>query len=67
MLLSFYQFIIECVDDEDEVLFVLAEELGNFIEYVGGSEHAFTLLPVLENLSSVEETTVREKVQLELL
>lgn len=27
---------IESVDDEDEVLLALAEELGNFVEYVGG-------------------------------
>jgi len=55
-------FLTESVDDEDEVLLALAEELGGFVEYVGGVEHASSLLPPLESLAaSVEETTVREK------
>jgi hypothetical protein len=40
----------------------LAEELGNFSEYVGGKEHAWTVLGPLENLAAVEETLVRDKV-----
>lgn len=55
-------FLTESVDDEDEVLLALADELGGFVDYVGGPEHASTLLPPLESLAaSVEETTVREK------
>jgi len=55
-------FLNDCVDDEDEVLLALAEELGkNFVDYVGGGEYAHTLLSPLESLSTVEETTVREK------
>ena len=50
------------MDDEDEVLLVLAEELGGFAEYVGGKEHAWTVLGPLENLAAVEETLVRDKV-----
>jgi serine/threonine-protein phosphatase 2A regulatory subunit A len=50
------------LDDEDEVLLVLAEELGNFAEYVGGKEYAWTVLGPLENLAAVEETLVRDKV-----
>jgi serine/threonine-protein phosphatase 2A regulatory subunit A len=40
----------------------LAEELGNFVEYVGGPEYAATLLSPLESLAgTVEETAVRDK------
>lgn len=44
------------------MLLALAEELGNFVEYVGGNEHAHIILGPLENLAAVEETLVREKV-----
>ena len=30
---------LESVEDEDEVLTALSEELGNFVEYVGGPEY----------------------------
>jgi serine/threonine-protein phosphatase 2A regulatory subunit A len=55
-------FLEECVDDEDEVLVSLAEELGTMTEYVGGKEFVTCVLGPLENLASVEETVVREKV-----
>ena len=58
-------FLQDQLDDEDEVLLVLAEELGNFSEYVGGKEHAWTVLGPLENLAAVEETLVRDKVCLD--
>lgn len=48
-------------DDDDEVLLAMAEELGAFIPYVGGVDHATVLLPPLETLCSVEETCVRDK------
>ncbi|KAJ3814528.1 Ser/Thr protein phosphatase 2A regulatory subunit A [Lentinula lateritia] len=55
-------FLQDSIDDEDEVLLALAEELGrNFEQYIGGSEYAHLLLAPLENLSSVEETLVRDK------
>ena len=53
----------ESIDDEDEVLLALAEELGNFVEYVGGPAHANVLLTPLETLATVEETVVRDKVR----
>jgi len=52
----------ESVEDEDEVLTALSDELGGFVEYVGGPEHAHVLLSPLENLASIEEPLVREKV-----
>uniref|UniRef100_A0A2N9GDU1 Reverse transcriptase zinc-binding domain-containing protein n=1 Tax=Fagus sylvatica TaxID=28930 RepID=A0A2N9GDU1_FAGSY len=54
-------FLSENNDDDDEVLLAMADELGVFIPYVGGVEHAHVLLPPLETLCTVEETCVREK------
>ena len=56
----------ESVEDEDEVLTALSEELGKFVEYVGGPEHAHVLLSPLENLAAIEEPLVREKVRSKL-
>ena len=41
----------------------MSDELGGFVEYVGGPEHAHVLLSPLENLASIEEPLVREKVR----
>lgn len=54
-------FLSENNDDDDEVLLAMAEELGIFIPYVGGVQHAHVLLPPLETLCTVEETCVRDK------
>lgn len=55
-------FLDESLDDEDEVLQVLAGELGTFSEHVGGPLYAHVLLAPLAHLAAVEETLVREKV-----
>jgi serine/threonine-protein phosphatase 2A regulatory subunit A len=55
---------VESVEDEDEVLTALSEELGKFVEYVGGPEYGHVLLSPLENLAAIEEPLVREKVRL---
>lgn len=39
----------------------LADQLGNFVPLVGGSEYVHCLLPPLENLANIEETVVRDK------
>ena len=52
---------VDSVEDEDEVLTALAEELGNFVEYVGGPEFGHVLLAPLENLAAIEEPLVRDK------
>jgi len=54
-------FLSENNDDDDEVLLAMGEQLGIFIPYVGGVEHAHVLLQPLETLCSVEETCVRDK------
>ena len=50
------------MEDEDEVLVALAEELGTFDEYVGGSQYAQVLLAPLQRLAAAEEPLVRHKV-----
>jgi len=55
--------VTESVEDEDEVLVALSEELGNFIEYVGGPQYGHVLLSPLENLAAIEEPVVRDKVR----
>lgn len=54
-------FLTDTLDDEDEVLMILAEELGNFLNLVGGDEFAFSLLNPLQALATVDESCVRDK------
>ncbi|RYP17806.1 hypothetical protein DL765_004290 [Monosporascus sp. GIB2] len=55
-------FLDESVEDEDEVLVALSEELGGFIEYVGGPEWGHVLLSPLENLAAIEEPVAVESL-----
>ena len=52
----------ESVEDEDEILTALSDELGGFVEYVGGPDYGHVLLSPLENLATIEEPLVRDKV-----
>ena len=45
------------------MLTALSEELGKFVEFVGGPEYGHVLLSPLENLAAIEEPLVREKVR----
>jgi serine/threonine-protein phosphatase 2A regulatory subunit A len=56
-------FLSDSVDDDDEVLEAMASSLGNksFIQHVGGTQYASSLLQPLEILLAVEENVVREK------
>ncbi|XP_072907513.1 serine/threonine-protein phosphatase 2A 65 kDa regulatory subunit A beta isoform-like [Hemitrygon akajei] len=47
--------------EEEEVLLALAEQLGSFMVFVGGPEYVHCLLPLLENLAAMENTTVQDK------
>lgn len=53
-------FICESLDDEDEVLLIIAEKLGEMCNCVGGDEYVYRLLSPLELLTAVEESAVRE-------
>lgn len=44
------------------MLLAVADELGHFADYVGGPEFVHYILAPLENLASVEEVLVRDKV-----
>lgn len=59
--LELIPFLNEATEDEDEVLVALSEELGGFVDLVGGPNHASCLLEPLEALAAVEETVVRDK------
>eukprot|EP01038_Epipyxis_sp_PR26KG_P008912 gene8912-12020_t len=54
-------FLSESVDDEDEVLIVIADKLGELVNYVGGNDHIYNLLHPLELLICGEESAVRNK------
>ena len=52
----------EHLDVDDEVLCVIAEELGTIIPFVGGPQYMAAVLNPLEKLCMVEELAVTEKV-----
>ena len=52
----------DSVDDEDVILQALAEQLGDFVQYVGGPEHVSEILVPLEVMAAAEEVTVRDAV-----
>jgi serine/threonine-protein phosphatase 2A regulatory subunit A len=56
--------MIELLDDEDEVLLGLAESFGNLVDCVGGTQFLSTLIPPLEKLCFIEESTVRDMVRI---
>jgi serine/threonine-protein phosphatase 2A regulatory subunit A len=55
-------YILELLEDDEEVLINLAESLGSLLSCSGGPAHAEHLLRVLEKLCAIEESSVREKV-----
>jgi len=46
-------FLVDCMDDEDEVLTTIAISLGNLVPFVGGANQIYCLLTPLELLLSV--------------
>jgi serine/threonine-protein phosphatase 2A regulatory subunit A len=55
-------FLSDGIDDDDEVLEVIASSLGDLVPYVGnGKGHVSSLLRPLELLLAVEENVVRER------
>jgi len=60
--LELLPYILELMDDDEEVLIALAETLSTMLDYAGGPQQAEHVLRPLERLCTIEETTVREKV-----
>ncbi|EGR34834.1 hypothetical protein IMG5_000620 [Ichthyophthirius multifiliis] len=59
--LELIPFLNELMDDEEEVLTVLVEVLSNFLDFVGGAQHASILFAPMEALCKSDEQSVREK------
>ena len=56
------------MDDEEEVLLALAEVLGpQFLEHIGGPAHALHVIKILEKLCQLDESTIRDKVNFEII
>lgn len=47
-------------EDHDHIRSVVAQQLNDFVPYVGGPNFNFTLFPILHKLVNMEETVVRE-------
>jgi serine/threonine-protein phosphatase 2A regulatory subunit A len=56
----------ELVDDDDEVLVILAEELGGLTKIMPDTESARAIMKPLEALAMCEEAVVRDKVPFHL-
>lgn len=54
-------FVVDTIDDEEEIQACLAAELKKFPQLVGGPEHVHCLVPALEALVSAEDASVRDK------
>ena len=52
-------YLTSRVTDLDQVTLALSLKVGELVPYVGGPEHALSLIPLLEQLCGIEETTVR--------
>lgn len=55
-------YLLTKIGDLDQVLLAMSLKLGDFVQYIGGPEHSTCLIPLLEQLCSIEETTVRTAV-----
>lgn len=59
--LELIPFLNELMEDEDEVLSALVDSLSNFLDYIGGSQHAVILFSPMEWLCKSDESSVRDK------
>ncbi|EGR29291.1 hypothetical protein IMG5_159380, partial [Ichthyophthirius multifiliis] len=59
--LELIPFLNELMDDEEEVLTSLVEVLSNFLDFIGGPQHAQILFGPMEYLCKSDEQSVREK------
>ena len=54
-------YLNEFIDDDDEILLILAGELALLVDGIGGVPFAHVLLTPLEHLAATEEAAVRDK------
>ncbi|KAH7820606.1 putative protein phosphatase 2A regulatory subunit [Monocercomonoides exilis] len=54
-------FLPECFNDDTDILIAYADELGKLAPHVGGFEHVHHIFPLLEQLSSFEDASVRDR------
>ena len=54
-------YILDMIDDEDEVLLELAKSLGDFLPHIGGKSNVMNVIKPLESLWTVEEGAVRDE------
>jgi len=54
-------YVSEFADDDDDVMEVIAREIGNLAPCVGGRKYLHVLLDPLENIMASEEATVRKE------
>jgi len=52
-------FLTECVDDHDQVITIIAQQVGELCNLVGGSLYVHMLLPILEMLLCGEDNDLR--------
>eukprot|EP01129_Flabellula_baltica_P011045 TRINITY_DN4756_c0_g1_i1.p1 TRINITY_DN4756_c0_g1~~TRINITY_DN4756_c0_g1_i1.p1 ORF type:complete len:393 (+),score=87.30 TRINITY_DN4756_c0_g1_i1:21-1199(+) len=52
--------LLDCLNDEEEVLFNLAEEIPNLLDVIG-NENVDKIIPHLQEIAKCEEVYVREK------
>ena len=57
-------YVLELLDDDEEVLLTLADILPTLLEVAGGPQYAEHVLKPLEKLCESEETSVRERVSI---
>jgi serine/threonine-protein phosphatase 2A regulatory subunit A len=53
-------YLLELLDDENEVLIALADSLKHLIQSIGGSKYTFILFDLIEQLLQIDESQVRK-------
>ncbi|OMJ73411.1 hypothetical protein SteCoe_27891 [Stentor coeruleus] len=52
-------YLLELLDDENEVLLALAESLRYLIQSIGGRKYAYVLFDLIEQLLQIDESNIR--------
>jgi len=60
-LVPFLASEVASSDDEDLILVALADQMADFLQYIGGVGYATYLIPILEELANKEEAVVRDR------